>query len=110
MTNLLLIAFHEEGNLFFYWRKNKYTTCTFILKVFALLFDQSVKSRNSFCFEALTLGHDSSALGYGEMRPDGDFFSAFVFGPQLQYPSPLGGRIREELSQQRVACPEGGLR
>lgn len=64
----------------FYWGKRKYTTCTFILKVFTLLFDRSVRSRNSFCFGALTSRHNSSVLSYGETG-DRDIFSAFVFGP-----------------------------
>lgn len=69
----------------FYWGKRKYTTCTFILKVFTLLFDQSARSRNSFCFEALTSGHNSSVL-YGETG-DRDIFSAFVFGPCFNRPN-----------------------
>lgn len=43
MKNLLLIPFREEGNVFTGGKEK--TTCTFILKVFTHLFDQSVKSR-----------------------------------------------------------------
>lgn len=64
----------------FYWGKRKYTTCTFILKVFTLLFDQSVRSRNRFCSEALASGQNSSVLSFGETG-DRDIFSEFVFGP-----------------------------
>lgn len=70
----------------FYRGKRKHTTCTFILKVFTLLFDQSVRSRNSFCFEALISGHNSSVLSFGETG-DRDIFSAFVFGPCFNRPT-----------------------
>lgn len=77
----------------FYWGKRKYTTCTFILKVFTLLFDQSVRSRNSFCFEALTSGHNSSVLSYGDTG-DRDIFSEFVFGPCFNRPTTTGRRYQ----------------
>lgn len=69
-------------------------------KVFILSFDQSVKSKNCFCFEALTLGHNSSVLSYSETG-DRDIFSVFVFGPCFNRPT-----TTTERSYQRGAHPK----
>lgn len=100
MKNLQLILFCEEGNMFLLGKK-KYTICTFHPQSFMLLFDQSVKSRNSFCFEALTLGQNSSMLSYGETR-DKDIFSEFRFGPCFDKPTTTTGK-----RYQRGALPIG---
>lgn len=41
----------------FYWGMRQNPTCTFILKVFMLFFDRRTRSKNSVCFDTLTLGH-----------------------------------------------------
>ena len=65
--------------------------------VFTLSFGQSARSRNSFCFEALTSGHSSSALGYGEAG-DRDIFSAFVFSPCSNRPTTTGRYLQRVIS------------
>lgn len=108
--NLLWIPFREEGNLFLLGKKKNTQLALSSSKFLMLLFDRSARSRNRFCFEAPTSGHNSSVLSFGETG-DRDIFSAFIFWSLLQQiHHQLGGGIGEELSQQRGACPEGGLR
>lgn len=87
----------------FYWGKGNHTTCTFILNVFMLLFDQSVRSRNRFCFGALSPGHNSSVLSFGETG-DRDIFSAFIFGPCFNRPTHChhGEEVSEKSSPNSV--------
>lgn len=91
--------------------KRKYTTCTFILKVFMRSFDQSERSRNSFCFEALALGHTSSSLSFGETEDRFIFCIRLWFLLQYPPPPPLLWDLPEKSSPNRVVpVLEGGLR
>lgn len=66
------------------------------------LFDQSERSRNSFCFEALALGHTSSSLSFGETEDRFIFCIRLWF--LLQYPPPplLLWDLPEKSSPNRV--------
>lgn len=80
MKNLLWIPFREEGTLFLLGGEENTQLALSSSKVFTLMFDQSGRSRNCFCFGALTSEHNTSVLSFGESR-DKDIFSAFNFGP-----------------------------
>lgn len=72
------------------------------------LFDQSERSRNSFCFEALALGHTSSSLSFGETEDRFIFCIRLWFLLQYPPPPPLLWDLPEKSSPNRVVPVLGG--
>lgn len=81
MKNLLLIPFREEGNMFYWGKKENTQLALSSSKVFTPFLTRARKAKKKkICFEALTLGQSSPVLNYDE-KGDRDIFSAFIFGP-----------------------------
>lgn len=94
----------------FYWRKRKIHNLHFHpLSFYALVWSECEKQKQFLLWGSDTGTHLLSA----QLWWDGggtEIYFLFCFCPLIQYPSPLGECIREELSQQPGAHPEGDPR
>lgn len=113
MKNLLWIPFREEGNTFLLGKKKIHNLHFHPQSFYAFVWSECEKQK-----QFLLWGSDiETQLLSAQLRWDRGqrYIFCVRFWSLLRYPPPpppppLGGRIREELSQQRGACPEGGLR